>query len=245
MAWIVELSGDQHSLREFEDSFRGETPVLLVDGHYRLDPALFAQIDDYQTVKAIAGREVDYLNGYIRLFLAGRQKIVVGSISRDSSDQPKVHYVSVEDSLVVSARLVGFKLGDDDAVVRELERGPSLHAWRALVQRDPIAADVLNYLQGALNDWTNLARIIEAIEHDVGRQVDLIATGWVDGHSLKAFHATANNPLVAGVTARHGARKFDVPKSTMDIREAKHLVLNVAGKWIAAKIAAAAAAGGE
>lgn len=240
MTWIVGLSGDRHSLQELEDSFRGETPVLLVDGQYRFDPALFAQADDYQTVQAIARREVEYLNGYIRLFLAGGRKIAVGNISRDSPDQPKVHYVSLEDSLVVSARLVGFKLGDDEAVIRELARGPGLHAWRTLVQRDPVAADVLNYLQGALNDWTNLARIIEAIEHDVGRQDDLIATGWVDGRSLKAFHATANNPLVAGVTARHGARKFDVPKSTMDIHEARHLVLNVAGKWIAAKIAAAA-----
>lgn len=86
MTWIVELSGGQHSLRELEDSFRGETPVLLVDGHYWLDPALFAQSDDYQTVKTIAGREVDYLNGYIRLFLAGRQKIAVGNISLDSPD---------------------------------------------------------------------------------------------------------------------------------------------------------------
>lgn len=98
-------------------------------------------------------------------------------------------------------------------------------------------ADVLNHLQDALNDWTSLARIIEAIEHDVGRQDDLIATRWVDGHSLKTFHATANNPLVAGVTARHGARKLDVPKSMMKIQEARHLVLSIAGKWIAAKIA--------
>lgn len=239
MTWVVELSGDQHALRELEEGFRGETPVLVVDGQYRLDPALFAQTDDYQAVKELGRREVDYLNGYIRLFLAGRQKIAVGNISRESPDHPKVHYVSVEDSLVMSARLVGFKLGDDEAVIRELERGPGLLAWRALVQRDTVVADVLNYLQGALNDWTNLARIIEAIEHDLGRQ-DLIATGWVDGRSLKAFHATANNPLVAGLTARHGARRFEVPKSTMEIHEAKRLVLNVAGKWIAAKIADAA-----
>ncbi len=240
MTWIVELSGDQHTLRELEEGFRGQTTVLVVDGQYRLDPVLFAQTDDYQLVKDIARREVDYLNGYVRLFLAGRQKIAVGNISRESPDEPKVHYVSMHDSLGVSARLVSFTLGDDEAVIREPDRGPGLQAWRALVQGDPVVADVLDYLKGALDDWTNLARIIEAIEHDVGRQDDLIATGWVDGQSLKAFHATANNPLVAGVTARHGARKFQIPKSTMDIHEARQLVLNVAGKWIAAKIAAAA-----
>lgn len=240
MTWIVELSGDQHALCELEEGFRGETPVQVVDGQYRLDTVLFAHTDDYQMVKDIAGREVDYLNGYIRLFLSGRQKIAVGNISRESSDEPKVHYVSMHDSLAVSARLVSFTLGDDEAVIREPERGPGLRAWRALVQKDPVVADVMNYLQGALNDWTNLARIIEAIEHDIGRQDDLIATGWVDGESLKAFHATANNPLVAGVTARHGARKFQVPKSTMEINEARRMVLNVAGKWIAAKNATVA-----
>ncbi|TDK26263.1 hypothetical protein E2F46_06620 [Luteimonas aestuarii] len=243
MTWIVELSGDQHALRELEEGFRGETPVLVVDGKYQLDPALFAQTDDYQAVKVIAGREVDYLNGYIRLFLAGGRKITVGNISRESPDEPKVHYVSMRDGLAISARLVGFTLGDDEAVIREPERGPGLQAWRALVQGDPVVADVLAYLKGALDDWTNLTRIIEAVEHDVGRQDDLIATGWVDGQSLKAFYATANNPLVAGVTARHGARKFQIPKSTMDIHEARQLVLKVAGKWIGAKIAAPA--GGE
>ena len=240
MTWIVELSGDQHALRELEEGFRGETPVLSVDGKYRLDPALFAQIADYQAVKVIARREVDYLNGYIRLFLAAGRKIVVGNISRESADEPKVHYVSMQDSLVVSTRLVGFKLGDDEAIIREPDRGPGLQPWRALVQGDRVVADVQGYLMSTLDDWTNLARIIEAIEHDVGRQDDLIATGWVDGQSLKAFHATANNPLVAGVTARHGARKFDVPKSTMKMDEAKRLVLNVASKWIVAKIATVA-----
>lgn len=240
MTWIVELNGDQHALRELEEGFRGKTTLMLVDGQYRLDPALFAGGDEYETVKTIAHREVDYLNGYIRIFLTGCQKIAVSNISRQSPDQSKVHHVSAEDGLVVSARLIGFMLGDDEAVIREPDHGPGLHAWRALLQKDLVVADVLNYVQGALNDWTNLARIIEAIEHDVGRQDDLIGTGWVDGRSLKAFHATANNPLVAGVTARHGARKFEVPKSTMEIHEAKRLVLNVAGKWIAAKIAATA-----
>src|SRR5690606_956248 len=92
------------------------------------------------------------------------------------------------------------------------------------------------YLQGPLSDWTNLARIMEAIEHNTGNEMKLIATGWVDEQSIKAFHASANNPLVAGVTARHGARKFGIPKATMEVYEARQLVLDVTRKWIDAKM---------
>jgi len=59
MTWTVELSGDQHSLRELEEGFREEGSVVLVSGQYRLDPALFAEVDDYESVKTIAQREVD------------------------------------------------------------------------------------------------------------------------------------------------------------------------------------------
>lgn len=240
MTWIVDLSGDQQTLRQLQNGFGGETPVLLVDGQYQFDPAIFAQSGDYETTKTIAHREVDLLNEYIRIFLFGKQRIDVGNISRKLPDQPKVHYASIEERLVLSARLVGFTLGGDEAVILRQENGPGLNAWRALVQKDPAAEDVLKYVQGSLDDWTNLARIIEIIEHDVGKPADFIATGWVDGRRLKAFHATANNPLVAGVTARHGARRFETPKLTMDINEARQLVLNVVQKWIAARIAAAA-----
>lgn len=152
MIWIVELSGDQHALRELEEGFRGKTTVLVVNGKYRLDPALFAQIGDYQMIKVIAGREVEYLNGYIRLFLVGRWKIAVGNISRESPDEPKVHYVSVCDSLVASARLAGFTLGDDEVVISGPARGPGFHTWRALVQGDPVVKDLQDYLAGALDD---------------------------------------------------------------------------------------------
>lgn len=245
MTWIVELSGDQHALCELEGVFRGETPVLVVDGQYRLDHALFAQTDDYQAVKDIARREVDYLNGYIRLFLAGRQKIAVGNISQEAPDKPKVHYVSIKDGLAVSARLVGLKLGDDEGVILEPDRGPGLRALWALLQKEAVVADVFSYLQGSLNDWSNLGRIIEAVEHDVGGINSLVASGWVDERALKSFHATANNPVVAGSTARHGARKFKAPASPMDLHDAKSLVVGIVRKWITAKTDAANLAGGE
>ncbi|AGG87625.1 MULTISPECIES: hypothetical protein [Rhodanobacter] len=242
MTWIVELNGDQHSLCELEASCRGEGPIVLVSGHYRLDSALFAQVDDYESAETIAQREVGYLNGYARLFLATHWKIAVGNISREEPDKPKVHYATITDGLVVSARLVGIRLGDDEGVFQEPDLGPGLRAWRALVQEEQVVADVQQYLRGPLDDWSNLGRIIEAIEHDAGGIDKLIATGWIDARSLKRFHATANNPLVAGVTARHGARKYKAPGSPMDTHEAQSLITGIARKWIIAKIGATAGA---
>lgn len=235
MTWIVELDGDRRSLRDLEEGFRGQMPVILVDENYRLDPLLFVAVDDYGTVKTLARQEVDYLNVYIRIFLPGRQKIAMGHISREELGKPKVTYASLQDALVVSAALVGFKLGDDEAIILEPDRGPGPQAWRTLVQAEPVVEDVFKYLQESLNDWSNLGRIIEAIEHDLGGRDSLVATGWVDARSIKAFHATANNPLAAGVTARHGARKYDAPRTPMEPYDARNMVLIVTRKWIAAK----------
>ena len=102
----MELNGDQHSLRELEARCCGVGSVVLVSGQYRLDPVLFAQVADHELVKTIAQREVDYLNGYARLFLAVHRKIAVGNISREQPDKPKVHYAPITEGLTLSARFV-------------------------------------------------------------------------------------------------------------------------------------------
>lgn len=238
MTWIVELDGDQHSLHELEEAFRGDVSVILLDGKYRLDPVLFVNAADYGEVKAIAQQEVDLFNAYIRVFLPGYQKTALGHISREEPGKPKVKYVSVVEGLAMSARLVGIKLGDEKGVILAPDRGPGLRAWQRLISAEPAVGDVYGYLRGSLSDWSNLGRIMEAVEHDVGDRDSLIATGWVDAQSIRAFHATANNPLVAGTTARHGARKFESPKKPMEIHEARGLVLRVVRRWIEAKAAA-------
>lgn len=87
MMWIVELSGDQHGLQKLDQSFPGQVPLVLADGRYRLDPALFAKLDDHAAVRAIAQQEVDYLNGYVRLFLTGCQPLAFGPVSLEQAGQ--------------------------------------------------------------------------------------------------------------------------------------------------------------
>ncbi|MFZ5635469.1 MAG: hypothetical protein ACOY82_02670 [Pseudomonadota bacterium] len=236
MTWIVELSGDQHSLRALEEFFPLDAIVIASDDKYRLAPVLFTDVDEYQEVEKIAKQEVDLLNGYLKVFLPNRMRIALGHISRHDPGKPKVHYVSVVENIGVSASIVGLKLGDEEAIFMKPDHGPGLQQWREIVRQDETVRDVFEYLQGALNDWSNLGRIIEAIEHDLGGREKLLATGWADSESLKSFGATANNPRVAGATARHGARRFDPPKKPMEIHQARIMVLEVARHWIVAKI---------
>ncbi|MCX7514247.1 hypothetical protein ACFWZ3_05415 [Frateuria sp. GZRR35] len=112
-----------------------------------------------------------------------------------------MHFASIKDGLKLSAEIVAIRLGEDEAVVMATRRGPGPSAWRALVQREAVVEDVFKYMQGPLDDWSNLGRIIEAIEHDLGGRDSLVALGWVDAQAIKTFRATANNPKVAGATA--------------------------------------------
>jgi hypothetical protein len=236
MTWTVELCGDQHSLRALEECATSDAVVIASGGKYRLSPVLFSDVVEYQEVERIAKHEVELLNAYLKVFLPNRMRIALGPISSLEPNRTKVHYVSVVESIGVSASLVGLKLGDEEAVFMKPVHGPGLQLWRDIVGRDQAVRDVFEYLQGALNDWSNLGRIIEAIEHDLGGREKLLATGWTDSESLKSFSATANNPRVAGATARHGARKFDSPKKPMEIDQARIMVLEVTRLWVLAKI---------
>lgn len=236
MAWIVELGGDQHTLSELEESFREEAVVVLVDGKYRLPSELFSETSDYAAVKIIAEREVEYLNGYLRVFLPGRRPIATSHIHQQEPGKPKVAYVTVTESLAVSARLVGLRLGDDEGILEVSQPGPGFKTWRTIIQNNQAMADVFEYMKKPLNDWSNLGRTLEVIEHDFDDRDALIATGWIDEESLKRFHATANNPVVAGATARHGARKYKAPKQPMGIDEARTMVISIVRQWIEEKL---------
>jgi len=236
MTWTVELAGDRRSIQKLEDYCRGEGSIVIESGRFRLDPKLFDGIDDYESVKTIAEQEVNFLNGYVRLFLAAHQEIAVGNISREEPGGPRVHYVTITERLFISDAILSFRVGEDGAVIADANRGPSLRVWLELIRRNRVAGDVLQYLLGPLDDWSNLGRILEAMEHDVGGRAQLARTGWVSELSLKRFHMTANNPSVAGPTARHGARRFQAPDDPMTISEARGLVTDIARKWMIARM---------
>lgn len=235
MVWIVELGGDLHSLRVLEECSRENPGVIASNGGYQLAPSLLADVEDFQRAQVVSGREVDLLNGYLRIFFPERGRIAVDHISRQLPNGSKMHFVSIVDSISVSGSIGGFSFGEEGAGPVKIGTAIELQRWRDVAGSDESVQDVLAYMKGSLNDWSNLGRIVEAVEHDLGGRDGVIAKGWADPDVLKSFNATANNPRAAGVTARHGARKFDLPRKPMSIHEARAMVLKLVKSWICEK----------
>lgn len=242
MIWDVEIVCDQPILADFADGLYGEGVVVASGASHKLNPTLFDSTASYDEAMAIAGRAVDEINGFLKVFLRSRAKVSVGRVSREEPGEPRVHYISVMDSVSLWSSVFGGTLGSGvdaspagAAVVLQLpDYRNSFAAWQAFVREHRAAEDVLKYLAGSLSDWTNLWRLVEVVEHDVGGERALLDLGWVDAERYKLFKRTANDPAVAGPTARHGARKNMPTPGPMDISEARSLTLEILRRRVAA-----------
>ncbi len=240
MVWNVEIVCDQPILANLAAGLHGEGVVVASEGGHKLNPTLFDSTSSYDEVMAIANRAVDEICGFLKLFLGTRSGVHVGRVSREAPGEPRVHYISIVDSIVLSSSVVGGTLGDGvdsplagaEAVLQSPDYRKSLAAWQTFVRNHRAAEDVLNYLAGSLSDWTNLWRLVEVVEHDVGGERALLDSGWVDAERYKLFKRTANDPAMAGPTARHGARKNIPTPEPMSMSEARSLALQMLRRWV-------------
>lgn len=84
-------------------------------------------------------------------------------------------------------------------------------------------------LYGAMeHNWVALYSVYELIAEDPGNQDALDAFS----AKIKAFTGSANNPKVAGRQARHGTRKWDIPKGTLTLSEAQELIRRLLESWV-------------
>lgn len=111
MIWDVEIVCDQPILADLADGLHGEGVVVASGASHKLNPTLFDSTARYDETMAIASHAVDEINGFLKLFLGTGAKVSVGRVSREEPGEPRVHYISVMDSVSLSSSVVGGTLG--------------------------------------------------------------------------------------------------------------------------------------
>ncbi|WP_312681808.1 hypothetical protein [Stenotrophomonas chelatiphaga] len=229
--WVVEVSGEHPTLQALDSNRIEGSPLQEVDGIYHLDPARFEGLRGPSEVRRLSEKLLASLRIYQILYALAPGQIGLGQIREIVQGQPITHHVAIVESLVVSMSLVSIQLGDGPIAYAKQSSGPSFDRFEIAFQSGRLGEQLQGYLAQPLNDWTNLARIIELIKHAVGGAQALEARGWASQRELKRFDHTANHPS-SGPTARHSANKTLAPVVPMTLAEGKSLALSLARNWM-------------
>jgi hypothetical protein len=89
-------------------------------------------------------------------------------------------------------------------------------------------------LHGPPVSWSNLYKIFEVIEGDVGRLI--VDLKWMTKSQITRFTQTAQSPQVIGDDARHGRQKQEPPKKSMILQQASELITQLTHRWIDHKL---------
>jgi hypothetical protein len=231
MMWVVEVSGERHTLQALDASRIEGSPLQGVEGVYRLDPARFEGLKEPSEVRRRGEELLASLRIYQVLYALAPGQIGLGQIREIVQGQPTTHHVSVVEALMTTASLVSIQLGDGTIAYAKQSSGPSFDRFETALQGRHSGEQLKSYLAQPLNDWTNLARIIELIKHAVGGAQALEARGWASQKELKRFDHTANHPS-SGPTARHSVDRTLPPDAPMTLDEGKELALSLTRNWL-------------
>lgn len=92
-------------------------------------------------------------------------------------------------------------------------------------RQDPIALGVLKHLGFNGPDYRTLYSLLDWMESEGWTDERVAAVTNQNADVVKAFTGTANNATILGPLARHGEKRWQVPKSIMTLEDAQALIL--------------------
>jgi len=119
-----------------------------------------------------------------------------------------------------------------DGTIEEHRPFESIQNWLAKAIRNPVAVRVLRLRNTDDLSWSDLYRLYEVIEHDVGGATAIERAGWSSGALLERFTRSANSLHAAGDQARHGVERTDPPRNPLTLSEARELIDKLLRAWL-------------
>ena len=222
--WEIELGGSEVDLKLITDLNNESFTISFDQNRYLLK---FPAIPDEQSGDAFArGREmVISLNGLCRLRFPGFGNLSAEQVIRnENSDGSRGTTIMVKTAEIkirtfpVTITAGGVTTKPIDVVNARLSTAISI----------PEVARVLRLRNTENLDWSQMYRVLEAVESDR----DIVEAGWITKKQRNLFKHTANSVTASGDKARHGREVHDPPKSPMSEETAKTLLDKIIANWI-------------
>jgi hypothetical protein len=232
--WLVELQGDQQDLQMLGGQLAKGSVIIFHEGdRYFLRCADFASLGNSESVYQLAKEIIPKIQGIAATRLHRFVHIgPVGHVIDPAGNQhafAEVNVVLQEVRLFAAAAIAGDSMPTVQPPLTDFEQDISVALG------DTNVGIALRFMGNKENRWSNLYKVLDTIESDLGGEKHLETKGWVSKTKLKLFTNTANDYIALGEAARHGVLKKQSPPNPMSLAEAEELLGEVLQKWIESK----------
>jgi len=229
--WQVRLVGEMSDLSGLATQF--DMPgarVIEQEGSYYLESQDFAPGLAAADVRSLAEKKLAIMNGAMRLRMKQYGTVTLGGEMRQGGNI----------NLCVGTGHIMVRGGAASLVISGVDnpaiKGNSqLQEWLILADRHDAVAMALRLVGGYTRTWSDLYRLYEVVNGDVGGIDKVTGKGWATNSKIELFKRTANHPNAAGDGARHGHSTESPPRNPMLINDAEMLVFGIVEQWLAAK----------
>jgi hypothetical protein len=227
--WSFQLVGEHVDLEQLATLFpSGPVRVQPRESQFWLEADEIDAEDDGTAAWDVAGGLLLTLNGIAVRSIAGSGLVTLGRQER-IDESGRRHITVHPKSAAVTAR-VGIPTIQVSGVALRSKHARLLQ----LAARDEEVEAVLRLYGSRAPDWRDLYFVLELVEDDAGADAD--RKGWLTASERRRFMHMADNRRALGDLARHGHKKFDLPKKPMTLAEARRLIDIVVEKWIRSKM---------
>jgi len=154
---------------------------------------------------------------------------ISGTIHQDGQQ----HTVIIADTIEVRSRVSAVLVSAGDEP-KKPSLSPAQKAVGAASTNVSVGAVLRLLGQGNL-DWVNLYRILDYLAREFGGKKGIVRAGLATQDEIDRFGATANRVELSGDEARHGPLRGPPPTRSMNLNEARALVLRLVKDWTAAQ----------
>ena len=239
--WFISIDGNEFDLTALSAELSIAEAVIRKDnGILGIQSSRFDSLETADDVRNEAANLVDIINGIGKLITDMRTPIRVGNVTKIRADGCREYYVKTEEGVVLQEGAnVSMSIGRSGFEPVEASRSIPSYAdlTVSIALTDATVAKVLRLYGRTNQDWTNLYRIFEIIERDVGGEAKLMDKKWQTREAVRRFKHTANSVAASGDEARHGVDKgnHQPPRDPMTLPESHAVISRLVSNWVKLK----------
>ena len=235
--WEVDLIGDEWDLEHLAKYFNSDPQFVYRDEQLKQTFMLMgahAPDADVEDVLSDAESVAKELSGVLKATRNSSRQIKIGGAMQRQINGTRHVYSYVSLSAHARVELTGEVLmrNSDGKPMKVAEAPPESVRLARIIKTDGNAAKIVRFSVAMdANQWTGLARTLEAIQHDLhpkGLSVEKL--GWSSANEVKRFERTANSSA-SGDGSRHGYERYAPPSNPMNLDEARNYMQKLLRSW--------------